>query len=184
VMHRALVAAVLFAVAQSARAEDRTHFGLQAALGIEQRLSPKPSQGIRIGFLQGQVLTRLVGSPGHERLQLVNELVVGESLTTSKRFLVGSAALFRFHGYSGRQISVFADIGAGVASSALHIEPKNSGWMQYILSGGAGIRFRPGGTARVSYILEYRLTHMSNHDTHDPNAGLDMNTIAIGINIH
>lgn len=180
-LRRAILTGLFFTYPAVIYANDTVRWGLEAGWAIEQPFSDANPSRVQLAILHGQSLIRLSHSGVHERLELINEVSVIESLYPSKRLIFGPSELLRSTLGSGH-VCPFIDIGAGIASSALHdpVVHEMSGWLQYQLQVGAGVKLRRESGRRL--LLEYRFTHFSNNDTMWPNRGLNLHTAIVGIN--
>ena len=178
-MLRALLAFVVVGtMVPEVSAQGRASVGGQFALMREQGdvFGSGPSGGVTISLLQGQIGFSLVRSGALPRLQLLNELVIGESIRPRDKFILGLDETFRLHLRPDRHVGWYMEVGAGISSVARKVKNLD-GSLQYMLHVGAGLRVN-GGPGFVT--VGYRFSHFSNNGTTPPNLGLNLHTVVAG----
>lgn len=179
-MRACLVAFAIFLSSRTVQGAS-TSYGFEIGLATqEEHLTPGPTADIRVAAAHLQILTTIAGDPT-ERIQLVNEFWVMESLRPHRRLMIGLSEGLRGTLSSGRW-RPFVDGGVGVGSSALH-DPEIhelDGWLQYRLFVGAGVTHHLQRGPLL--VFGYRLMHLSNNGTQRPNPGLNLHMATVGLN--
>ena len=167
--------------AQGAESTSRVALGAQTALAHEQGnlFGSGPSGNMSLTFVQGQIFLTVLQSGSAPRLQMINELVLGQSFGPSKGLLVGLDETFRVHLRPEERVGWYIEAGAGISSIAFSARNLD-GKFQFLLHVGTGVRLHVG---RGSLTLGYRLSHLSNNGTIMPNLGLNMHTAVVGFSV-
>jgi hypothetical protein len=163
--------------------ESAASIGIEIGHASQQEMwgSYKNSR-VRLGILHVQVLTRFDAprADNPETFQLVNEITLAQSTRPGSRFVMGISELLRYTVGHDHGLRAFGDVGAGISSFGLRV-PEVTGWMQYQIQFGAGLKYRPPHE-RITWLIEYRLTHFSCNYTSAPNYGLNFHVILVGVN--
>jgi hypothetical protein len=159
-------------------------FGFEVGLAWQHQMFDRyagqyvPSH-VLLGTAYLQVITRFDGD-GPEHFQLVNELTLAQSIRPGSRFIMGLSEVGRYTFGRQRPARFFVDAGAGICSYGLRIR-ETTGWMQYQLQFGAGIKYRLP-ESDTTWIVGYRGIHYSDHNTSNPNIGLNLHSLYVGAN--
>jgi len=95
------------------------------------------------------------------------------------RFLAGGiAALLKYNFYTGTRLMPFLEGGAGLVVSTDRLEGQGSSF-NFTPQGGAGFHYFL--TREWAFTFAYRFWHASNAGTADPNRGVNVNTIFVGL---
>lgn len=176
-MRRLLIVSLICTAfaANSSADEKPVYMGFQLA-GAKQ--IPRPGEdgsGIAMGYLQLQFFARF-----HPHFTLVNELGAARLEASHKHgYVIGLNEVGRVNFSKPGQSTFFADIGLGINYFGPQVA-EVSGPMQFTVVAGPGFRLQPKDKP-ISYTFAYRFTHYSNAETQKPNVGLNLHTLAIGV---
>lgn len=129
----------------------------------------------------GVFLTDVMGRvPYKGSVELIAEPIGMFQFEPKQLYAVGLSALVRYNFWTGSKIIPFLDAGAGVMGTNFG-PPEQGSIFNFQLQAGAGLHiFVKRGLALT---LQYRLHHISNAGTADPNRGINSNIFLAGLSI-
>lgn len=128
----------------------------------------------------GWVFTGVIGR-GHwyqGNGEVLGELWAGSTWHPGVRYVVGFTPILRYSFATGTRWIPFLDAGAGVAGTSIGA-PDLSTTFEFNLQGGAGVNYFLRDNVAIG--LQYRLFHLSNASIKDPNQGVNVNMISVGM---
>jgi len=168
---------------------ERIHAGL-----LEIGMMAGYGKAVRIGATQddrrqyaifnprfGIFLTDVIGKvPYKGSMELIAEPIGMFQFEPKQLYAVGLSALLRYNFWTGSKIIPFLDAGAGVMGTNFG-PPEQGSIFNFQLQAGAGLHiFVKQGLALT---FQYRLHHISNANTADPNLGINSNLFLAGLSI-
>lgn len=124
-------------------------------------------------------MSRVVGGDRwyRGRWSLIGEIFGGEQLNPNDAYIIGTTPLMRYTLDTGSRWVPFAKAGLGPTLTNIG-EPDLGGKFQFNIQGGAGTQFFWNKHQALS--LEFRLFHLSNAGTRDPNTGINCVLLMVG----
>jgi lipid A 3-O-deacylase PagL len=163
----------------TASGHDRLSFRVMGVYAVEQPFHGHASSDVRLGFVEMHCSSMLLHTDRHPRLQISSGLMLGESFRPGNRFVIGLHETARLTFAPRQRISMYGELGAGFMQSAVeNALTEIDGRFQYVLLAGGGVRIR--NERRGALLIGYRFIHFSNHDTIQPNYGLNMHSVILG----
>jgi hypothetical protein len=180
-MRFVLIASLLALSAPVLGGQREVKMGIDLGYAHEFTKTVKTPSRVQLAIGHVQLIPTLWNRPGKtiRSVEVVNELGFMQSIRPGSRFILGVSEILRLNYTISPIWSVYSDTGLGIASSAMRVH-ENSGWMQYLIQGGAGLKRCRSGE-KVCWLTEYRYMHMSNNGTTPPNEGLNLHAIFEGL---
>ena len=170
-----LFLAVLFILASMTSAGDAFNVGLDLSYAWPSHCAEGEDSAVNVGAARLQFMNRL-----HPAFQLINEITVGRmKIPDDDGIIAGVNEVGRISLYSSKdqRKRIFLDVGVGINYIGLRL-PELTGSAQFTALGGVGFFYKPSGSS-LAYVASYRLTHISNASTQQPNIGLNLHTLGI-----
>lgn len=133
--------------------------------------------GVRVGRLPFEPL-----GPGSLRgsLELGLEPFYQHFLDPVDAFFAGLAAVGRYHFLGAGRLVPYVEVGGAAGGTDLDVHEQNSDFT-FLLFGGPGLSYFL--TDRTAVYAGYRLQHISNAYTDDPNRGVNSHSAVFGLSV-
>ncbi len=157
---------------------------IEAGYGEQSEIFNDPITGLE--FFNAGVRLGLVpfGPTGsgllHGALEIGLEAFYQQFVDPDDAFFAGLAAVGRYHFLTGGRLVPYLEVAAGAGATDLDVREQDSDGT-FLLSAGAGVSYFL--TDRTAIYAGYRLQHISNAGTDDPNRGINSHTGVLGLSI-